>query len=99
MVDFGRSYHDRSLGDLMASKLRPGDIYTHVYSGLAGSWMLRAMPTRPLARPAAGVLFDVGHGGGSLLARAVPIVGEGILPTPSRPTCTSQHEQQHERHA
>src|SRR5688572_4228331 len=31
MVDFGRSYHDRSLLDLMSIKLRPGDIYTHVY--------------------------------------------------------------------
>src|SRR5436190_6022667 len=36
MVDFGRSYHDRSLLDLMSTKLRPGDIYTHVYSGLRG---------------------------------------------------------------
>src|SRR5436190_6268865 len=34
MVDFGRAYHDRSLLDLMAVKLRPSDIYTHVYSGL-----------------------------------------------------------------
>jgi dihydroorotase len=82
MVDFGRSYHDRTLGDLMATKLRPGDIYTHVYSGLRGELDSTGRPNLALlVGRRRGVLLDVGHGGGSLAWRvAVPIVKEGILP-------------------
>jgi dihydroorotase len=82
MVDFGRSYHDRTLGDLMATKLRPGDIYTHVYSGLRGELDSTGRPNLALlVGRRRGVLLDVGHGGGSLAWRvAVPIVREGILP-------------------
>jgi len=82
MVDFGRSYHDRSLGDLLASKLRPGDIYTHVYSGLRGELDASGHANQALTLGRRrGVLFDVGHGGGSFAWRvAVPIVGEGFLP-------------------
>ena len=37
-----------------------------------------------------GVIFDVGHGGGSFVWRvAVPAIKEGSCPTRSRPTCTS----------
>ncbi len=35
MVDFGKSLPERPLAELVTRKLRPGDIYTHVYSGLA----------------------------------------------------------------
>lgn len=82
MVDFGRSYHDRSLLDLMATKLRPGDIYTHVYSGLRGELDFTGRANLGLlVGRRRGVLLDVGHGGGSFAWRvAVPIVGEGILP-------------------
>ena len=35
MVDFGTDYpQQRPLYDLLTKKLRPGDIYTHMYSGL-----------------------------------------------------------------
>src|SRR5262249_24880669 len=34
MVDFGINHAERPLGELVTRKLRPGDIYTHVYSGL-----------------------------------------------------------------
>src|SRR5262249_52982360 len=34
MVDFGRVAPTKSLEALLTQKLRPGDIYTHVYSGL-----------------------------------------------------------------
>ena len=34
MVDFGTNRPERPLRDLVTKKLRPGDIYTHVYSGL-----------------------------------------------------------------
>src|SRR5262245_38324090 len=82
MVDFGQSYHDRSLGDLLGSKLRPGDIYTHVYSGLRGELDSSGHANQALTiGRRRGVLFDVGHGGGSFVWRvAVPIVSEGFLP-------------------
>jgi len=90
MVDFGRSYHDRSLGDLMASKLRPGDIYTHVYSGLRGELDAAGHANQALSLGRRrGVLFDVGHAAAALPGACGAIVGEGICPTPSRPTCTS----------
>ena len=34
MVDFGNDHPERPLADLLTKKLRPGDIYTHCYSGL-----------------------------------------------------------------
>jgi dihydroorotase len=82
MVDFGRAFPEKSLAALLTTKLRPGDIYTHVYSGLRGE-----LGTDDHANPALfegrrrGVFFDVGHGGGSFTWRvAVPIVREGFLP-------------------
>src|SRR5213594_4586077 len=36
MVDFGASKPERPLAELVTKKLRPGDIYTHMYSGLRG---------------------------------------------------------------
>jgi dihydroorotase len=82
MVDFGDPYHDRSLLDLMGEKLRPGDIYTHVYSGLRGELDTTGRTNLALlVGRRRGVLMDVGHGGGSFAWRvAVPIVREGFLP-------------------
>jgi dihydroorotase len=82
MVDFGDAHHDRSLGDLLGRKLRPGDIYTHVYSGLRGELDPSGHANQALSiGRRRGVLLDVGHGGGSFTWRvAVPIVREGILP-------------------
>jgi dihydroorotase len=82
MVDFGRAYPEKSLAELLTSKLRPGDIYTHVYSGLRGELEPsgRANPALFAGRER-GVLFDVGHGGASFAWRvAVPIIDEGFLP-------------------
>ncbi len=42
MVDFGKDYPERPIEDLVTRKLRPGDIYTHMYSGFAGSSTGRA---------------------------------------------------------
>jgi dihydroorotase len=83
MVDFGRvNQQTKSLQELLATKLRPGDIYTHVYSGLRGELALdgRASPAL-LAGRRRGVLFDVGHGAASFTWRvAVPIILEEFLP-------------------
>jgi dihydroorotase len=82
MVDFGINHAERPLSELVTKKLRPGDIYTHLYSGLRneqaesgkvnpGLWEGRKR----------GVTFDVGHGGGSFLWRiAIPAMKEGFIP-------------------
>jgi dihydroorotase len=82
MVDFGRAYPEKNLAELLTKKLRPGDIYTHVYSGLRGELdpTGRANPALFEGRKR-GIVFDVGHGGGSFVWRvAVPIIKEGFLP-------------------
>ena len=82
MVDFGANKPERPITVLLGQKLRPGDIYTHCYSGLRnelepdgklnpGMWAGRKR----------GVIFDVGHGGGSFAWRiAVPAIKQGFLP-------------------
>jgi dihydroorotase len=82
MVDFGDSRAERPLAELLGSKLRPGDIYTHVHSGLrqeqdatgrvnAALWEARRR----------GVFLDVGHGAASFAWRiAVPALKEGLIP-------------------
>jgi len=82
MVDFGANKPERPLAELVTKKLRPGDIYTHVYSGLRGEQdpSGRVNPGLFEGRKRA-VIFDVGHGGGSFAWRiAVPAVKEGFTP-------------------
>jgi dihydroorotase len=82
MVDFGQNKPERPLSELVTKKLRPGDIYTHMYSGLRGEQdpSGKVNPALWEGRKR-GVIFDVGHGGGSFLWRiAVPAVKEGWLP-------------------
>jgi dihydroorotase len=66
MVDFGRVTEERNIKTLMLEKLRPGDIYTHCFSGLRGEILAdgSVSPTMWEARKR-GIIFDVGHGGGS----------------------------------
>jgi dihydroorotase len=82
MVDFGANKPERPLAELVTKKLRPGDIYTHMYSGLRGeqdpSGHVNAGMIEGRKR---GVIFDVGHGGGSFRWRiAVPAMKEGFVP-------------------
>jgi dihydroorotase len=83
MVDFGNNRPERPLYDLLNKVYRPGDIYTHMYSGLRGEQdPATGGPSKALvdARKR-GVIFDVGHGGGSFLWRlAVPMVKAGFVP-------------------
>jgi dihydroorotase len=82
MVDFGASKPERPVAELVTKKLRPGDIYTHVYSGLRGELdpSGRVNPGLWEGRKR-GVIFDVGHGGGSFAWRvAVPAIKEGFVP-------------------
>ena len=82
MVDFGANRPERPLAELVTKKLRPGDIYTHMYSGLRNelddSGHVNAGMPEGRKR---GVIFDVGHGGGSFAWRiAVPAIKEGFRP-------------------
>ncbi len=82
MVDFGINHAERPLSELVTRKLRPGDIYTHLYSGLRNEQVESGKVNPALWEGRKrGVIFDVGHGGGSFLWRiAVPAMKEGFVP-------------------
>jgi dihydroorotase len=82
MVDFGANKAERPISELLTKKLRPGDIYTHVYSGLRNELDAPGHVNPALFEGRKrGVIFDVGHGGGSFVWRvAVPAVMAGFLP-------------------
>jgi dihydroorotase len=82
MVDFGANWPQRPISVLLTQKLRPGDIYTHCYSGLRDELLPdgKVNPGMWEGRKR-GVIFDVGHGGGSFAWRvAVPAIRQGFLP-------------------
>ena len=83
MIDYGARRIERPLLELVSTHLRPGDIYTHCFSGLRGE----QDPQTGLASQALltmkkrGIYCDVGHGGGSFAwTVAAPIVKSGYLP-------------------
>ncbi len=83
MIDYGARRIERPLAELFATHLRPGDIYTHMYSGLRGE----QDPVTGLASPAMlvarrrGIYMDVGHGNGSFYwTVASPLVKSGYVP-------------------
>ena len=79
MIDFGGHTPPLSLESLLMEKLRPGDILTHCYAHVNGrepvvgaDGKLQAFVLPAQRR---GIIFDVGHGGGSFLwAQAIPAV-------------------------
>jgi dihydroorotase len=82
MVDFGYITLDRNLRTLLGDKMRAGDIYTHCYSGHRGE-LGEDGKTNPafVAGRKRGVIFDVGHGGGSFYWNiAVPLTQQGFWP-------------------
>lgn len=82
MVDFGAFTSERPFEELVTKRLRPGDMYTHMY--------LRSVPMfdergklRPYLHEARkrGVKFDIGHGGGAFSwHQAVPAIEQGWIP-------------------
>ena len=82
MVDFGANKPERPVAELVTKKLRPGDIYTHMYSGLRNELDASGHVNPGLFEGRKrGVIFDVGHGGGSFAWRvAVPAIKEGFVP-------------------
>ena len=83
MVDFGTDRPTRPIYDLLTKKLRPGDIYTHMYSGLRHEQdPVTLGPSQALIEGRKrGIYFDVGQGGGSFKwSVAVPLIKAGFIP-------------------
>jgi dihydroorotase len=82
MVDFGANHPERPITVLLEQKLRPGDIYTHCYSGLRNELDVSGHVNQGMIEGRKrGVIFDVGHGGGSFAWRiAVPMTKQGFWP-------------------
>lgn len=66
MVDFGYMNEVRNIRTLLADKLRPGDIYTHCYSGHREELLAdgKINPAMFIGRKR-GIFFDLGFGAGS----------------------------------
>ena len=82
MVDFGYFLPERPYWQLVTEKLRPGDISTHMFRGPV-PWVDEHGKLYPYLRKARdrGVIFDVGHGGGSFVFRnAAPAIRQGFYP-------------------
>ena len=85
MVDFGGHEPELSLESLFMEKLRPGDIFTHCYGHVNGripivndDGKLEGFALKAQQR---GIVFDVGHGGGSFrYDQAVPAIAQGLKP-------------------
>lgn len=83
MIDYGARRIERPLSELLERVLRPGDIYTHMYSGHRGEQdSATGGPGKGMREGRArGVIFDVGNGSGSFSwAVAVPLVKAGFVP-------------------
>ncbi len=82
MVDFGYFLPERPYYELVTRRLRPGDISTHCFRGPV-PWIGPDGKLYPYLHEARkrGVIFDVGHGGGSFVFRsAAPAVKQGFYP-------------------
>jgi dihydroorotase len=82
MVDFGYFLPERPYYELVNQRLRPGDISTHIFRGPV-PWINSEGKIYPYLYEARkrGVIFDVGHGGGSFVMRnAVPALAQGFYP-------------------
>ncbi|MCP4975002.1 MAG: amidohydrolase/deacetylase family metallohydrolase [Maribacter sp.] len=85
MIDFGGSDPELSIEKLFMEKLRPGDIFTHAYALVKGripivdeNGKVHDFAFRAQER---GIIFDVGHGGGSFLfEQAIPAMEQGFKP-------------------
>jgi dihydroorotase len=83
MVDYGARRIERPLYELLETKFRPGDIYTHMYMGGRGEQdSVTGGPGKGMWEGRQrGVYFDVGHGGASFsFSVAVPLIKAGFIP-------------------
>ena len=83
MVDFGRITAERNINALFLDKLRPGDIFTHCFSGHREELVIATGKLNPAmeAGRKRGIIFDLGHGAGSFYWYvAVPAYQERFYP-------------------
>jgi dihydroorotase len=83
MIDYGARRVERPLYQLLENKLRPGDIYTHMYSGHRGEQDSKTGgPGKGMWEGRKrGIYFDLGHGGASFdFSVAVPMIKAGFIP-------------------
>jgi len=85
IVDFGGSVPPLSIEELFMKHLRPGDIFTHAFAELGSRMPIvdkegKLLPFVPAAQKR-GIIFDVGHGGGSFrFTQAIPALKAGFIP-------------------
>jgi dihydroorotase len=82
MVDFGQITQERGIDTLLLDKLRPGDIYTHCFSGHREEVLANGKlnPAMQLGRKR-GIFFDIGFGAASFYWYvAVPAYKAGFYP-------------------
>ena len=85
MIDFGGSQPELSLDTLFLEKLRPGDIFTHVYANVNGREAVLKddgqLRKSAIQAQKDGLIFDVGHGGASFIFdQAIPSINQGLYP-------------------
>ncbi|GAB4417699.1 MAG: amidohydrolase/deacetylase family metallohydrolase [Bryobacter sp.] len=81
MVDFGFLNEERNIKILFEEKMRPGDIYTHCFSGNRDEVVDGKVNAAMYTARKRGIFFDVGHGGGSFSwPVAVVAMKEGFAP-------------------
>jgi dihydroorotase len=84
MIDFGSAEPLLSWETLLLEKLRPGDILTHCFGQTKGRMHTvedGKVQSYATAAQKRGVIFDVGHGGGSFMfEQAVPAIKQGFKP-------------------
>lgn len=85
MIDFGGNNPPLSIEDLFMKHLRPGDIFTHCFAQLGSreSIIDEQGKLKPfvVAAQKRGIIFDVGHGGGSFrFSQAIPALKAGFIP-------------------
>ena len=82
MIDFGLFPRERPYYELVTERMAPGDISTHMFLGDV-PWRDADGKVLNYLRQARkrGVVFDVGHGGGSFYWRnAIPAIEQGFYP-------------------
>ena len=84
MIDFGGSKPEMNLDSLLNYKLKKGDIFTHVYANVNGRTAVvkdNVLSEYVKSAQKKGILFDVGHGGGSFdFSQAIPAINQGLKP-------------------
>ena len=89
MIDFGGSNPLMPLDSLLLHKLRPGDIFTHTYANVRGRMSIvdgnNKLHDFVKEAQNKGIIFDVGHGGGSFaFSQAIPAINQGLKPNTIR---------------